>query len=36
MHHYMLYVDSYGCYEVVAASWDHHHVLWPALPGGDD
>jgi hypothetical protein len=21
MHHYMLYIDSSGCYEVVAASW---------------
>jgi len=28
MHHYMIYVDSYGCYEVVAQTW-------APLPGGE-
>lgn len=32
MHHYMIYLDSVGCYEVVAASWR----FLPETPVGEE
>jgi len=33
MHHYMLYLDSVGCFEIIAETWEalpEENGLWPA------